>query len=135
MNRSTATVWALSIALHTAVAAPLLYARSLETSDVFQDGEGDAELQRGVLVGVLNFGNGTEQSAEQELVVAAATPVEETKTVEPDGQTVITATQSPTTTATAVEEMPAERVRPTEDRKSTRLNSSHPRLSRMPSSA
>ena len=114
MNRVTVTVWALSIALHAAVAVPLLYARSLETSDVFQDGEGDAELQRGLLVGVLSFGNATEQSAEQELVVAAATPVEETKTVEPDGQTVITATQSPTTTATAVEEMPAERVQPTE---------------------
>lgn len=125
MNRKsasgiTANVWALSIALHAGVAAPLFYQPPVQPGDVYQDGAGqDAfKIVQGLTVDVMSIGDAAErvELAEVAPLVANATPpVIETKPVDPDLKAVITAKDSPVETATVAEEAPPlEQPRPIE---------------------
>lgn len=115
MNALTATSWIASLALHALLVVPFVvgvFFFEIDARKIYDEGIGNDEfrLEQGLTIEAVSFGDAAEriEIAEVAPMMANPTPppIVETKPVEPEAQTVITATQSPTQTETAIEELP-----------------------------
>lgn len=111
MNRLSLSTWGASAALHALVMLPLGYMAASATPEIYQDGAGqDAfKMEHGVAIDVISIGDAAERVELVEVVPMTANntpPVIETKPVEPDLKSVITAKESPTETIEVVETPP-----------------------------
>jgi TonB family protein len=117
MNRLMLSSWVASGLLHSMALAPLVAAIGIVSPQAYHDGEGQDsfKLDQGMTIEMISIGDSSHNyaSAEMAPMIANPTPAE-TKPTEPEIKSVITATQSPTEVAAAVEEPRPDVVKPLE---------------------